>query len=246
MRKPFTIITTVHNGDAHLVDYFDNLASILGPNDHAVIVDDGSENPVALPDRLQDKTTITVLHPGRIGRGAALNLALENSPIDLIAIQDIDDASHPDRFDHQAKHLTDHPGGLVFATATSDPWRARFGHLQHIPAARLYFANPLHHSSLAMHRSVWERIGGYDTDLPCCIDLDFYLRAVTVGQARIWRIGTPLITRTLDPQSRYFSRISADIYQQTLAMVLDRHRMHLPRSIWPLLGKLRRLSRGTL
>ncbi|HAI31402.1 MAG TPA: hypothetical protein DCM48_18020, partial [Thalassospira sp.] len=86
MREPITIITTVRDGDAHMDRYFGNLRQILGPRDHAFIVDDGSTAPLATPSDWHNEPRLIVLYPGKIGRGAALNLAIENSPTDLIAI----------------------------------------------------------------------------------------------------------------------------------------------------------------
>ncbi|MBE69623.1 MAG: hypothetical protein CMO07_02460 [Thalassospira sp.] len=242
MREPITIITTVRDGDAHMDRYFGNLRQILGPRDHAFIVDDGSTAPLATPSDWHNEPRLIVLYPGKIGRGAALNLAIENSPTDLIAIQDIDDISLASRLDRQVDVLCNNHNQLVFARAMSDPWRPTMAAVQHFSAARLCFSNPLHHSSLVMHRSVWARAGGYATDLPCCIDLDFYLRACCVTKARISRLNRRLIERTLDAGTRHFARIPNALYQKTRASVLARYRPDLPCSIWLAAAKLRDLQ----
>ncbi|MBO6579478.1 MAG: glycosyltransferase family 2 protein [Thalassospira sp.] len=242
MRDPITIITTVRDGDAHLGRYFSNLRQILRPRDQVVIVDDASTTPLAKPTNWQHDPRLIILCPGKIGRGAALNLAIENSSTDLIAIQDIDDISLASRLDRQVDVLCNDHNQLVFTRAISDPWRPTLAALQHFSPARLYFSNPLHHSSLAMHRSVWAHAGGYTTDLPCCIDLDFYLRACCVAKARINRLSMPLIERTLDPGTRHFARIPDALYQKTRASVLARYRPDLPWSIWLAAAKLRELQ----
>lgn len=239
MRNPITIITTVRDGVAHLDRYFSNLHQILEPYDHAVIVDDGSIRPLVPPTDWQDDPRLKLLHPGKLGRGAALNLAIENSPTDLIAIQDIDDLSLPGRLDRQVDTLSRNHNQLVFTRATSDPWRPPLGALQHFSPARLFAGNSLHHSSLAMHRSVWDSTGGYATDLPCCIDLDFYLRACCVAKTRIYRLQERLIERTLDPKNRHFARIPDTLYQQTRASVLARYHPDLPWSIWRAVAMIR-------
>jgi glycosyltransferase involved in cell wall biosynthesis len=238
MRAPITLITTVRDGDILLDRYFDNVTSILGPNDHAVIVDDGSTNAVSCP--ISD-ARINILHSSPIGRGAALNLAISKSPTDLIAIQDIDDLSLPGRLDQQALHLTQHPDNMLFTRAVADPWRPHFNAPRQINPARLYLGNPLHHSSLAMHRDVWERAGGYATDLPCCIDLDFYLRASTKGRSKLWQLNAPLIDRNLDLKTRYFAAIPKDIYLATRQSVLDQYRPHLRPSFWFRVARIKRL-----
>ena len=211
----------------------------LRPQDHIIIVDDGSETPISLPIPLQDNDRVTLLSPGPIGRGAALNLAIENAPTDLIAIQDIDDLSHPDRLDRQSEFLSRKPNDLVFARAISDPWQARLGSSHKIAESRLYLGNPLHHSSLALHRNVWKRAGGYPTDIPCCIDLEFYLRACLVAGATIWRLNDVLIERNLDPQTRYFAGIPAKTYHTTQQQVLGRYHAKVSPSYWLALAKIR-------
>lgn len=239
MRDPITIITTVRDGDLFLGRYFDNLTGILGPNDHAVIVDDGSRIPLAIPENWDGDRRLLCLYPGKIGRGAALNLAIENSPTDLIAIQDIDDISLPGRLDRQADVLSDSPDRLVFASSLSDPRCLTLRNMHPISPSRLYVSNPLHHSALAMHRSVWARAGGYATDLPCCIDLDFYLRACTRAKADIYRLQERLIDRNHDPANRYFAQIPERLYHQTRNSVLARYCNDLPWSGWQIIAKLR-------
>lgn len=224
MRNPITIITTVRDGEMFLDRYLANLQAILGPDDRTVIVDDGSTLPVSLPPDLPKRDQIQLLHPGKIGRGAALNLVIENSETDLIAIQDIDDLSLPGRLDDQIAFLTKHPSALLFARAVSDRWRPGFRTARRFTPARLFRSNPLHHSSLAMHRATWERAGGYNAGLPCCIDLEFYLRAACHCGASIWRLRAALIERNLTRATRHFAQVPDSVYQRTLQNVVMQYR----------------------
>lgn len=234
-----TVITTVRDGDAFLDGYFANLCEILRPQDGAILVDDGSVNPVMLPDQLKQ---VKLIRSTPIGRGAALNLAISNAKNCLIAIQDIDDLSQPNRLSIQAAFLMDRSNALAFATGQEtatpnarNPW-------QQIPATRLYRSNPLHHSSLAFHRNIWEMAGRYDPALPCCIDLDFYLRAASLPMTSIWLFRRQLITRNTDPATRYFASIPDPIYQKTLRIVLARHRRTIAPPRWMRIFDLKRLS----
>lgn len=234
-----TVITTVRDGDAFLDGYFANLYKILRPQDRAILVDDGSVNPVMLPDQ---PTRIKLICSSPIGRGAALNLAISHATTRLIAIQDIDDVSHPDRLSIQTAFLMDHPNALAFATGQEtatpnarNPWHQ-------IPATRLYRSNPLHHSSLAFHRDIWEMANGYDPALPCCIDLDFYLRAASLPMTSIWQFRRQLITRNTNPATRHFASIPDPVYQETLRIVLARHRLAIAPPHWIRIFDLKRLS----
>ncbi|MCC9624021.1 glycosyltransferase [Thalassospira sp. MA62] len=246
MRNPMTIITTVHNGHEFIDRYSINILATLGPKDHAVIVDDGSFPTAKWPENLISDPRITILSPGRIGRGAALNLAIATAPTDQIAILDIDDQSHPERLDQQAAMLSAHPDHLIFAYAQSDYGFGRFGRYHRMSPGRLYLGNPLHHSSLAFHRDIWACIGGYDRALPCCIDLDFYLRACLIGGASMVRLNAPLIARNLDPGTRFFSAIAPEIYTQTRQDILDHYAARFRYPVWPLLARLRARLLGAL
>jgi glycosyltransferase involved in cell wall biosynthesis len=239
MSDALTVITTVYNGEHFLPDYAENLTRTLRQQDRAILVDDGSVHPVSPPENLIRDNRFKLIPANRIGRGAALNLAIENAQTDLIALQDIDDCSLSNRLEIQSVFLATHPDALVFTNARSDPRRLGRSGPRRIPPSRLYFGNPLHHSSLAFRRPVWEQAGGYATDLPCCIDLDFYLRASCKAGAPLWQLGIPLIVRNLDPSGRYFATISSETYQSTLQTVLDHYRDSLPLSHWMILAMMR-------
>lgn len=215
-----TVITTVRDGDAFLERYFANLYKILRPQDVAILVDDGSVNPIILPGQA---TRVKLICCPRLA-GAALNLAISNATTRLIAIQDIDDVSHPDRLSIQAAFLMDRPNALAFATGQETATTNARNPWQQIPATRLYRSNPLHHSSLAFHRDIWEMASGYDPVLPCCIDLDFYLRVASLPMTSIWQFRRQLITRNTNPETRHFASIPDPVYQETLRIVLARHR----------------------
>ncbi|MEQ8285985.1 glycosyltransferase family A protein [Thalassospira sp.] len=244
MSHPITLITTVRNGGIFLDPFANNITASLRPQDRAIIVDDGSDIPVKLPDILRNDDRITLISPGPIGRGAALNLAIENAPTDLIAIQDIDDLSLPGRLEHQSEFLSHNQDALIFTRAITDPWRPCFGRSHNIPAARLYLGNPLHHSSLTLHRDVWQRAGGYPSDIPCCIDLEFYLCACLVGGASIWRLNDVLIERNLDPKTRHFAGIPAKTYHTTRQQVLGRYQAKVSPSYWLAFAKIRNILAG--
>lgn len=232
-----TVITTVRNGDAFLDRYFANLSHILRPQDCAVIVDDGSTNRVILPKGLKQARLI---RSNPIGRGAALNLAISYAQTDQIAIQDIDDLSYSDRLPIQADILRTNPHVLGFTRGQEAQVKTSSDQWHEMPAVQLYRSNPLHHSSLAFRRDIWQQAGGYDPDLPCCIDLDFYLRATRIAGAAIWRLDQPLITRNTDPATRHFASIQTTIYLDTLRHVLARHRKGIAPPIWMRLFDLKR------
>ncbi|PKR55981.1 glycosyltransferase [Thalassospira marina] len=229
-----TIITTIHNGQAHWPDYFANLTDILGPDDHAVIVDDGSVPALMLPTSFSADHRITVLNPGKIGRAAALNLAISHAPTPFIAIQDVDDQSLPARLPAMRDLLARHPENLVFCDALGpnkapddEPGKTRI-----IPASRLYRGNPFHHSALAFHKDLWREAGGYDGGLECCIDLDFYLRVLAQSPHQSFIFYEAGLIRRHKGHDRQYSSLSPKTYHQTALMVRNRYRAKLKPPVW--------------
>lgn len=248
MTDPVTVITTIYNGSRFIDGFARNLVQTLRVQDRAILLDDGSNPPLVLPDILRSDARIKLITAKRLGRGAALNLAIGNCKTGLIAIQDIDDLSLPGRLDAQSDFLAARPDALLFTPAQSDrPVIRRKGSRQ-ISPSRLFVSNPFHHSSLAFHRDIWVGAGSYDTNLPCCIDLDFYLRAACRAGASLWQLDAPFIARNLDPAERFYAAIPSDIYQATLQTVLDRYRADVGLSHWMILAMMRTklgIARGT-
>lgn len=248
--KTITVITTIRNGHGHWPGFFANLKALLGQNDAAILVDDGSFPAVCLPPVLQDDTRVTLLSPGRIGRGAALNFAISHARTDLIAIQDVDDRSDPARLrimKQLAAHYRDH---LIFCQATrqdeadgvmpasSLPENAP---PRPIPAARLYRGNPFHHSGLAFPKTLWQMAGGYDTTLPCCLDLDFYLRCLAQSGQPLQLLSCPLVTRHTGVD-RHYARLPARIYHETVLNIRAKYRPRIEPPFWTYLYDLRHFA----
>ncbi len=236
-----TLITTIHNSQTHWPGYFANLAEILGPDDHAVILDDGSAPAVILPKALAHDPRITLITPGKIGRGAALNCAIKAAPTPNIAIQDVDDRSLPGRLTAMRDLLSRHPDHLIFCDALppSDGKTGKTGKIRTLKATRLYRGNPLHHSALAFHKRLWRDAGGYDEALACCLDLDFYLRvlAQTSHQSFIFD-DQPLILRHKG-NDRHYHAITAQTYHHTARAVRERYRNRLKPPFWMRIYDLR-------
>lgn len=239
---PVTIVTTVYQGHDHWPGYLANIAKIIGPDDLVVIVDDGSKPSLSLPDDLNHDNRLRLISPGRVGRGAALNIAIKAAPNGIICIQDVDDQSQPGRLDYVRAYLADIPSQLLLTAAQSSTPSSKVANSARlprtIPPARLYRGNPFHHSSLAFHKGLWHCVGGYDADLPCCIDLDFYLRCISRAQAVLKYSPIPLITRHRG-LNRHYRGISPALYHRTALNIRRTYRSLIKPPLWTLLYDLR-------
>jgi hypothetical protein len=108
----------------------------------------------------------------------------------LIARQDADDWSAPERFSRQVDYLRDHPG---IALAGSDAqlhradgkplWRLRLPHTTEELSQAFPKGNPFVHGSAMFRRDLALEIGGYREQFPCSQDYDFFWRLTEAGGA---------------------------------------------------------------
>jgi glycosyltransferase involved in cell wall biosynthesis len=224
-RPRVSVVVTTHRTPAPLLE--GALASLAAQTltDHeVVVVCDGEPGPAQqdVLDAADQDPRVRVLHPGRIGRGAALNLGVAATTAPLVAIQDADDESHPCRLEWQAAAVSAHPEVALLGTAvvrTRD--QAAHADWPLPPLAppprtlgrRVLFTNPLVHSSVLVRRDVLADVGGYDEARRWQFDHDLYLRLHDRG----WTLATltvPLALKRLhlaqafegaDPVARLWS-----------------------------------------
>jgi glycosyltransferase involved in cell wall biosynthesis len=192
MTPRVSVVTTVYNGEP----YFDRaVPSILGQtfgDFEYIIVNDGSTDRTAelLEGVAARDARVRVLSPGRIGFCAAANLGIEQARGEIIARQDFDDRSYPDRLRLQVAHLDANPevgvvgGHYVVVDENRNERYVRMtphSHRQVLPAMARYI--PMANTFATYRRQVWVQVGGYPivTDLE---DLLFWLEAAKLG----WQI----------------------------------------------------------
>ncbi|MDP2698711.1 glycosyltransferase family 2 protein [Thalassospira sp.] len=237
MTPPITMIVTIHNGHDHWSGCLANLAAILTADDGAILVDDGSDPPFVLPAPYDQDKRFRLISPGRIGRGAALDLAINHASDGIICIQDVDDRSLPERLAHVRRILGQYPDKILLAAAKDDR-KISSESLIPVPPHRLYRGNPFHHSSLAFWRDTWDTVGGYDASLPCCVDYDFYLRCLARRPDAMLFADTAMITRNRQG-NRHYQNLDPSIYHQTMRQIRNRYRAVLRPPLWTRLYDLR-------
>lgn len=154
---------------------------------------------------------VIVLRPGRIGRGAALNLGLRHSRATLVGIQDADDASHVDRLATQLEVFRHNPNLSLLGTGA----RVSRGLTEradwHISSTRprvhpvdmaLLRTNPIIHSSVLARSKALARVGGYDARRVAQLDYDLLLRLRARGEI-IGVCDRPLVLHRRHPGQTY-------------------------------------------
>jgi glycosyltransferase involved in cell wall biosynthesis len=192
MSPKVSVVTTVFNGEP----YFDRaIPSILGQtfeDFEYIIVDDGSTDRTAelLREVAAGDARIRVISPGRQGFCRAANLGIAEARGEIIAHQDFDDRSYPDRLRLQVACLDSRPevgvvGGYYLLVDENRGERyVRMPPLEHrdiVPAMARYI--PLANTFATFRRRVWVESGGYPivSDLE---DLLFWMKVAKAG----WQI----------------------------------------------------------
>ncbi len=165
------------------------LCSVLGQTlacSEILVIDDGST------DRTRDIVAaigeyspipISYLYQENQGPAAARNLGIGHARSDLLAFLDSDDHWRKDKLACQCRAMEEEPDYLV--SHTREQWRRRGAHLnqkqKHIPRHGDIFAHCLQlcavgMSTVVVRRELFDRVGLFSPDLPCCEDYDLWLR----------------------------------------------------------------------
>jgi glycosyltransferase involved in cell wall biosynthesis len=195
MTPRVSVVTTVYNGEP----YFDRaVPSILAQtfdDFEYIIVDDGSidRTPELLREVAARDSRVRILSPGRIGFCRAANLGIEHARGEIIARQDFDDRSYPNRLQLQVAHLDRHSkvgvvgGHYLLVDENRGERYVRITPTEHeevVPA--MARGIPLANTFATFRRRLWVEAGGYPivSDLE---DLLFWLKVAKLG----WRIANP-------------------------------------------------------
>jgi glycosyltransferase involved in cell wall biosynthesis len=163
------------------------------PEFEFLILDDGSERPETCAELERqdaaDSRVRLVRGPPR-GLTATLNIGLALAEGELIARQDADDWSEPERLERQAAFLYQHP---QIALCGSNAWTHRNDgrplwatRLPEGPAAireALWKGNPFVHGGTLFRFGIARELGGYRKEFPSAQDYDFFWRLSDAGGA---------------------------------------------------------------
>jgi glycosyltransferase involved in cell wall biosynthesis len=155
--------------------------------DELVVCDDCSDESVEAlaAAAIEDSVPLKVLrNPQRAGANASRNRAVAASSGEVVMFLDDDDRWLPAKVERQLALLQDEKIGLVYCARTvvtdAEPDRA-FYQIRAVHSGRL-FPQILQRnhigttSSVGLRRSVFDRVGGFDEQLPAMQDWDLWIR----------------------------------------------------------------------
>lgn len=180
-----SVVMGVYNGERYLREAIDSVLGQDYPNFEFIIINDGSTDSSGDIARSYRDARISVVDNDRtIGLAKSLNRGLIMARGELIARQDDDDVSMPDRFARQVAFFEANPTVALLGSAhTEIDENGRVleevdAHCDHamITWSLLFFC-PFVHSSVMFRRAeVVENVGLYDPGYHYSMDFEFWTR----------------------------------------------------------------------
>lgn len=210
MPAAVTVLMSVYNGMAYLEQALDGILGQTFTDFEFLIVDDGSSDGSwdCLQDRAGRDNRIRLLrNQTNQGLIRALNRGLDEARGSLIARQDADDVSLPQRLQRQVEFLTAHPGVAVVGSSVTlideqgrelgpNPKPQSDRGIRAMMLARTAFV----HGSVLMRRGVIEGLNlRYDRAMLHAEDYDFFSRLLLAAKGA--NLAEPLLLYRLHPES---------------------------------------------
>ena len=202
-----TVLMAVYNAEPYVDAAIKSILSQTFADFEFLILNDGSID--GSRDRIAsyaDPRIRLIDNPENLGLTATLNrgLALAQSPI--VARQDADDLSHPERLEKQIAHLRSHPHvALLGAQGRSIDHTGKY--LEPMDRAleetsirwENLFYNSFIHTAVAFRTAIARDLGGYDETVCYCQDYHLWVRFMREHQ--VANLPERLVSRRVHPAS---------------------------------------------
>lgn len=183
-----SVICTVKNGEKTISKTIDSIINQTYNNWELVIVDDGSTDKTVDLIKYYEISDdrIKLIESKSIGRGKALNLAIENTDGTYICNIDSDDLMHPEKLKIQIKCINNHSDYFLLSTLSEIIFKNGKPTWEEYDEDKLSIIkvnssilvnNNINHSSVIMKKDVLLELGGYDETRTTQFDYELWLRA---------------------------------------------------------------------
>lgn len=187
-----SVICTVKNGENTVSSTVESVLQQTFEGFELIIVDDGStDSTLQILKKIQNKDhRIKIVETGGVGRGEALNLAINKSIGKYVANVDADDLFHPQKLAIQLQVFNNNPELFLLSTKGKliyeyeEPrWEAIMNTDEKVTyhSDALFTENSITHTSVMMNRTALKKLNGYDNYRTTLLDYDLWLRAYTSG-----------------------------------------------------------------
>jgi glycosyltransferase involved in cell wall biosynthesis len=188
-----------------------------------IVVDDGSTDATGEVARTLGDPRVRYLELPHMGISRSLNAGMREARSDLLAIQDADDWSEPDRLARQVAMLEERPEVAVVGCRMyevdehGNPLAPRTAFATGDVRGALMRFNPIPNSCVCMRRHAALDVGGYDPRYRYAMDYDLWLRLAE--RHAVVTLDEPLATRRMSSRNVAARKERAQI-AETIAMRL--------------------------
>jgi len=208
-----TVLLTAYNAETYIEAALHSALNQTFGDFEIVAVDDGSTDGTWERLARAGGPQIRAFRQQHRGRAEAVNRAAAEARGRFFAFLDADDAWHPEKLARQMGVWESHPEiDLVF---TQSEWIGADGEGLGITtrawegpmSARELFCDNVtgNASSVMVRREAFEAAGGFDPEMPACVDLDCWIRVALLRAGNLW--GIP---ERLTRYRRHSKQITAD------------------------------------
>lgn len=219
-----TILLPVYNCPRYVGAAIESILAQTHADFEFLIIDDGSTDDT--PSVLERYADPRIRHVRQANRGLAgtLNVGIEMARGELIARQDQDDLSHPERLARQLAYFQANPSCVLLGTAAEilegETSSGRF-HRHPTDSTQLryelLFNNPFVHSSVMFPRAVVRAEGGYSTDPARQPPEDYELWSRLARRGPVANLPDPLLIYREIPGS--MSRVGPSPFRERLVRI---------------------------
>lgn len=205
---PVTVLMSVYNGLPEVEEAVRSILAQTFVDFEFLVLDDGStDGSGAVLDRYAAADPrVRVIHQENRGLSPSLRRGVEEARGALLARQDADDVSEPERLARQVAFLTAHPeivllgtGATVLDEHGAPLWDAAVETEDAVLRTMLRSTSPFYHGSTMFRREVALAVGNYRTEPH--VD-DILLWRALAGAGRLANLPEPLYRFRLSPTSQ--------------------------------------------
>ncbi len=200
-----SVVMSVYNGAATLDEAINSIRQQAFTAFEFIVIDDGSTDatPSILARHAADDPRLRVVTQANRGLTRSLNRGVSLARAPLIARQDADDISRPERLARQVARMAERPDVLLLGTASMERDMAGVDHASQRDASRLarlvYLHNPFAHTSVMFRKATFDALGGYDESFDTSQDFELWMRFAEQGA--IDMLTDVLVIRRQQPNS---------------------------------------------
>jgi GT2 family glycosyltransferase len=221
IKPKVSIIIPTYNTGRYVLDAIDSVLQQTYPNVELIVVDDGSTD---------DTPALLAQHPGvftryrqtNAGQSAAMNFGWKQSHGELLGYLSADDRLHPNAIETLVAAMAQKPDAVLaypdFCVIDENSATLRTvqtpDYDEHLLIAKFQC---LPGPGALFRRSVWEKVGGWNTSLRNIPDMDFFLRLCQYGP--FMRVASPLADFRIHSGSTTYNPCNAERSDEPLRVI---------------------------